>query len=135
MDNPWKKLEEEQLSDKGLLKLRAKYQLPFYWVINKDKEYCFLYDPSTAYNITITFPKFDNVDDWMVFVYTVHHFEGSLIDSDEGALEWIDNDQILNLNLWEGDKIFIPWLSQDKFFSAKFIYDKKELKDYDVNFY
>tara|TARA_Y100001968_G_scaffold305907_1_gene322271 strand:+ start:1006 stop:1464 length:459 start_codon:yes stop_codon:yes gene_type:complete len=83
----------------------------------------------------ITFPKFDNVDDWMVFVYTAHHFEGSLIDSNEGVLEWIDNDQILNLNLWEGDKIFIPWLSQDKFFSAKFIYDKKELKDYDVNFY
>ena len=83
----------------------------------------------------ITFPKFDNVDDWMVFVYTVDHFEGSLIDSDEGVLEWIDNDQILNLNLWEGDKIFIPWLSQNKFFSAKFIYDKKELKDYDVNFY
>tara|TARA_B100000287_G_scaffold432799_1_gene492970 strand:+ start:2223 stop:2681 length:459 start_codon:yes stop_codon:yes gene_type:complete len=83
----------------------------------------------------ITFPKFDNVDDWMVFVYTVDHFEGSLIDSNEGVLEWIDNDQILNLNLWEGDKIFIPWLSQDKFFSAKFIYDKKELKDYDVNFY
>ena len=71
----------------------------------------------------------------MVFVYTVDHFEGSLIDSNEGVLEWIDNDQILNLNLWEGDKIFIPWLSQDKFFSAKFIYDKKELKDYDVNFY
>jgi len=83
----------------------------------------------------ITFPKFDNVDDWMVFVYTVDHFEGSLIDSNEGVLEWIDNDQILNLNLWEGDKIFIPWLSQDKFFSAKFIYDKKKLKDYDVNFY
>jgi len=83
----------------------------------------------------ITFPKFDNVDDWLVFVYTTHHFEGALIDSNEGVLEWIDNDQILNLNLWEGDKIFIPWLSQDKFFSAKFIYDKKELKDYDVNFY
>ena len=83
----------------------------------------------------ITFPKFDNVDDWMVFVYTVDHFEGSLIDSNEGVLEWIDNDQILNLNLWAGDKIFIPWLSQGKFFSAKFIYDKKELKDYDVNFY
>jgi 8-oxo-dGTP diphosphatase len=83
----------------------------------------------------ITFPKFDEIDDWLVFVYTADSFEGNLIDSDEGVLDWIDSNKILELNLWEGDKIFIPWLKQDKFFSAKFIYDKKVLKDYDVIFY
>ena len=83
----------------------------------------------------ITFPKFDEIDDWLVFVYTADSFEGDLVSSDEGVLNWIDSDKILELNLWEGDKIFIPWLKQDKFFSAKFIYDKKELKDYDVIFY
>ena len=83
----------------------------------------------------ITFPQFDGIDDWFVFVYTADSFEGDLINSDEGVLNWIDSNKILELNLWEGDKIFIPWLKQDKFFSAKFIYDKKELKDYDVIFY
>lgn len=83
----------------------------------------------------ITFPQFDGIDDWFVFVYTADSFEGDLINSDEGVLNWIDSNKILELNLWEGDKIFIPWLKQDKFFSAKFIYDKKELKDYNVIFY
>ena len=83
----------------------------------------------------ITFPKFDGIDDWIVFVYTANNFEGNLIDCDEGKLDWVSDDQLLNLNLWEGDKIFIPWLTQDKFFSAKFIYEKKKLINYDVIFY
>ena len=83
----------------------------------------------------ITFPKFDGFDDWLVFVYSSYKFEGELIDSDEGELEWINNDVLFDLNLWEGDKVFIPWLSQEKFFSAKFIYKKKKLADYSVDFY
>ncbi len=83
----------------------------------------------------ITFPKFDGIDDWIVFVYTANNFEGNLIECDEGKLDWVSDDQLLNLNLWEGDKIFIPWLTQDKFFSAKFIYEKKKLINYDVIFY
>ena len=83
----------------------------------------------------ITFPKFDGIDDWIVFVYTANNFEGNLIECDEGKLDWVSDDQLLNLNLWEGDKIFIPWLTQNKFFSAKFIYDKKKLINYDVIFY
>tara|TARA_Y100000996_G_scaffold127167_2_gene96335 strand:- start:561 stop:1019 length:459 start_codon:yes stop_codon:yes gene_type:complete len=83
----------------------------------------------------ITFPKFDGIDDWIVFVYTANNFEGNLIECDEGKLDWVSDDQLLNLNLWEGDKIFIPWLTQNKFFSAKFIYEKKKLINYDVIFY
>ena len=83
----------------------------------------------------ITFPKFDGIDDWIVFVYTANNFEGNLIECDEGKLDWVSDDQLFNLNLWEGDKIFIPWLTQDKFFSAKFIYEKKKLINYDVIFY
>ena len=83
----------------------------------------------------ITFPKFDGIDDWIVFVYTTNNFEGNLIECNEGKLDWVSDDQLLNLNLWEGDKIFIPWLTQDKFFSAKFIYEKKKLINYDVIFY
>ena len=83
----------------------------------------------------ITFPLFDGKDDWYVFLFTADKFEGELINSDEGHLEWIPNDKILSLNLWEGDQIFIPWLMNDKFFSAKFVYDNKKLIDYTVNFY
>ena len=83
----------------------------------------------------ITFPKFDDFDDWLVFVYSSDNFEGELIDSDEGRLEWIDDSKLFDLNLWEGDRIFMKWINQDKFFSAKFIYKRKILRDHKVVFY
>lgn len=83
----------------------------------------------------ITFPMFDGKKDWYVFLFTAKEFEGNLIDSKEGILKWIPNDKLLELNLWEGDKIFIPWLFQDKFFSAKFIYEDGILKNYEFKFY
>lgn len=83
----------------------------------------------------ITFPLFDGKDDWYVFLFTANIFEGQLIDSPEGELEWIDNEKLTEINLWDGDKIFIPWLFKDKFFSAKFIYEDGEYKDYTVKFY
>jgi 8-oxo-dGTP diphosphatase len=83
----------------------------------------------------ITFPMFDKVEDWYVFIFTADEFEGKLIDSNEGKLEWISNEMLTSLNLWDGDKIFIEWLFQDKFFSAKFNYEKGEFKDYEVHFY
>ncbi len=78
---------------------------------------------------------FDGKDDWYVFVYTINEFEGELIESDEGDLDWIPNDELTKLNLWEGDQIFLPWLFQDKFFSAKFNYENGKFKDYEVVFY
>jgi len=83
----------------------------------------------------ITFPMFDGKKDWYVFMFTANKFTGNLIDSKEGMLEWIPNNKLLELNLWEGDRIFIPWLFQKKFFSAKFNYSKGKLKDYKVEFY
>lgn len=83
----------------------------------------------------ITFPLFDGKEDWYVFLFVIDKFDGDLIDSPEGKLEWIDNNKLLELNLWDGDKIFIPWLFQEKFFSAKFNYERGEYKDYTVEFY
>ena len=83
----------------------------------------------------ITFPMFDEKDDWYVFVFVIDKFEGELIDSPEGNLKWIPNEQLLKINLWDGDKIFIPWLDEEKFFSAKFNYKGKTFTDYSVEFY
>lgn len=83
----------------------------------------------------ITFPNFDGEHDWYVFIFTSTSFVGKLINSREGHLEWIPNEKLFSLNLWEGDRIFIKWLFQDKFFSAKFNYEKGEFKNYIVTFY
>ncbi|HPN37555.1 MAG TPA: 8-oxo-dGTP diphosphatase [Melioribacteraceae bacterium] len=83
----------------------------------------------------ITFPLFDGKDDWYVFLFTANNFTGKLIDSPEGELAWIDDDKLLQLNLWDGDRIFIPWLFEDNFFSAKFNYIDGKFIDYSVNFH
>jgi len=83
----------------------------------------------------ISFPNFDGIHDWYVFIFTAVNFDGQLIDSNEGVLEWIPNDKLTSLNLWDGDKIFIGWLFQEKFFSAKFKYENGKFIDYEVFFY
>jgi 8-oxo-dGTP diphosphatase len=76
----------------------------------------------------ITFPMFDGKDDWYVFLYNVFEFSGELISSPEGTLEWIDNCDLMSLNLWEGDKIFMPLLYEPGIITAKFEYEEKKLK-------
>lgn len=83
----------------------------------------------------LTFPGFANDEDWYAFVFLMDDFSGSLIDSPEGHLEWIDNTRLLDLNLWEGDRIFIPWLEQPGFFSGKFVYTNNNLSDHSVVFH
>jgi 8-oxo-dGTP diphosphatase len=83
----------------------------------------------------ITFPAFDTVEDWYTFLFVITEFTGELIDSPEGTLEWVDDEQLLELNLWEGDRVFIPWLDKPGFFSAKFVYEDYQFVSYDVVFY
>jgi len=83
----------------------------------------------------LTFPGFANDEDWYAFVFVFTNFEGELTESDEGNLAWIDDSKLLDLNLWQGDLIFIPWLSHPGFFSGKFIYKDGQFIDYQVVFY
>lgn len=83
----------------------------------------------------LTFPQFSNQVDWYAFVFVAEADQDEVIDSAEGQLRWIPNHELLELNLWEGDRVFLPWLDQPGFFSAKFIYQDKKLVDYEVSFY
>ncbi|OGN89182.1 MAG: DNA mismatch repair protein MutT [Chloroflexi bacterium RBG_13_48_10] len=80
----------------------------------------------------LTFPAFANDEDWYVFVYLVKDFEGELIDSPEGNLLWVDEIDLMKLNLWEGDPIFLPWLDRPGIFSGKFIYKNGKLVSHEV---
>lgn len=84
----------------------------------------------------ITFPDFTPDNDWYTYVFKVTAFEGELIECDEGTLEWVPYDDILNRPTWEGDYTFMKWILEDKpFFSAKFSYQDERLIDSQVNFY
>ena len=78
----------------------------------------------------LTFPAFANEETWYVWLFVIDEFEWELIECNEGVLEWIDNDKLLDLNLWEGDRIFLKCLDQEGLFSGKFIYKDYQLIDY-----
>jgi len=78
----------------------------------------------------LTFPEFSDGEDWYVFVFVTNEFEGELIESSEGNLEWIEDDQLLDLNLWEGDKYFLKHLNDNVFFSGKYYYRNGNLLDH-----
>ncbi len=83
----------------------------------------------------LTFPEFSQGKSWYVFLYEAREFTGSLIESCEGNLEWIKDEEFVNLNLWQGDRYFLKWMDENKFFSAKFIYKDGELKQRHVFFH
>lgn len=58
-------------------------------------------------------------------LFTADGFEGEPILCDEGVLEWINKQEVFNLNLWEGDKIFLRLLDENiPFFSLKLVYSR-----------
>jgi 8-oxo-dGTP diphosphatase len=83
----------------------------------------------------LTFPAFAHDEDWYAFVFVARKFSGQLIDSAEGRLEWIDDERLLDLNLWEGDRIFLRWLDDDAFFSGRFDYIDGRFLRHSVVFY
>lgn len=84
----------------------------------------------TGYTLTsyrfrglVTFVSGNGVTEYMS-LFTADGFEGNPIPCNEGHLEWVDMDEIQNLNIWEGDKIFFRLLAEEReFFSLKLVYD------------
>jgi 8-oxo-dGTP diphosphatase len=68
-------------------------------------------------------------------VFVARQFEGELIDSAEGNLKWISDADILSLNLWEGDRFFLPLLNKAGFFSGKFVYQNGRLVEHSMLVY
>jgi 8-oxo-dGTP diphosphatase len=82
----------------------------------------------------LMFPQFKG-NDWYVFVFTATEFSGELIDSPEGTLAWIRDEELIGLSLWESDHIFLPWIERTDFFSAKFEYAGDTMLGYEVMFH
>lgn len=79
----------------------------------------------TAYRFRgiVTFVSGDGITEYM-HLFTADGFEGTPIPCTEGALEWVEKQKIQELNIWEGDKIFLKLLAEDHpFFSLKLVYD------------
>jgi len=82
----------------------------------------------------VMFPGFKG-NDWYVFVFSADQFSGDLIDSPEGELRWIPDEELPSLALWPSDHFFFDWMMRDGFFSARFIYRGDEMLGHEVHFY
>ena len=65
-----------------------------------------------------------------MYLYTATKYEGTLTECDEGELVWIPKDELSKLTLWEGDRIFLRLLDEEKrFFSLKLHYEGEKLAE------
>lgn len=84
----------------------------------------------------VTFADLDPVTtDWYAYVFTAADFSGKLIDSAEGELVWVPDQDVGNLPPTRSNKLMFEWFGGGKFFSAKVIDHKGEFEDYNVEFY
>ena len=100
-------------------------------------EECLLREVKEETGLTLTSYKFRAIitfisDEWGVeymHLFTADEYEGELSenmmrDCNEGELVWVPKNEIENLRLWEGDKIFFRLLEErDTFFSLKLRYE------------
>lgn len=70
-------------------------------------------------------------DKWETEYMHIFHsdsFSGEVRECDEGVLEWVDKKELLELPLWEGDKIFLRLIDEKSpFFSLKLVYEGEKL--------
>jgi 8-oxo-dGTP diphosphatase len=59
---------------------------------------------------TVNWPGFGkNGEDWFGFIFVIDQWTGTpLTANPEGTLEWHAIDTVLSLNLWPGDRHFVP---------------------------
>ena len=57
-------------------------------------------------------------------LYTCTQFTGTMTDCDEGTLEWVPKADVLQLPIWQGDKLFFKLLNDNApFFHLELYYD------------
>lgn len=70
----------------------------------------------------VTFLCDDNEAEYM-HLYTANKWSGVMHTCDEGELVWVKKEEMYQLKLWEGDKIFLKLIEEEHpFFSLKLTY-------------
>lgn len=79
--------------------------------------------------------KFNNEEPLYMYLYVSDLFEGEIQECSEGELKWINKRDIFNLNLWEGDKIFLELIKKDcPFFYLTLNYENDNLLSHHLEF-
>ena len=78
---------------------------------------------------------YNNDEPEYMHLFTSSDFTGKMTEEcPEGNLKWIELNQVMNLNLWEGDRIFLKLLIDDEpYFLLKLIYHNDVLLEAYLN--
>ena len=83
----------------------------------------------------VTFISNEWPDEYMC-LYTADRYTGDIGNCDEGELVWVEKEKIMDLNIWDGDKIFLKLLMENQpFFSLKLEYKGDKLVNTVLNKY
>lgn len=92
---------------------------------------CILREYKEETGLTLHNVKLQGISYWkdsvegIIFVYICEEFEGTLTESKEGKLEWIDMEELTNLEQFEQNKLFTPYLFCKEIFEGKFLLDNQ----------
>lgn len=78
----------------------------------------------------------DTWDNEYMHLFTASAWQGTLdLDCNEGDLAWVRKTDLMGLNLWEGDRIFLRLLLDEStpFFSLKLVYVQDEMVSATLN--
>lgn len=98
---------------------------------NESPDDCLLREVQEETGLTLTHWQCRGIvtfvsDEWpteYMHLFTADAFTGTLTDCNEGTLAWVPRREVLDLNLWEGDRVFLKLLSEDApFFLLKLVY-------------
>lgn len=104
-------------------------------LVREAKEETGLTIRSARYRGIVTFLSEEYGSEFM-HLFTSADFTGRLKECDEGELVWVKKEEISNLALWEGDRIFLKLLAEDApFFSLKLKYKGDELVETALHIY
>lgn len=71
---------------------------------------------------------YNNLYGEKIYVFTSNEFSGILQECDEGILKWVNICDIFDLNLWEGDRIFLDILFNSlDYFEIDLYYENDKL--------
>lgn len=105
-------------------------------------EECLLREVYEETGLTLTSYHFRGIitfisDEWeteYMHLYTADAYDGELKECDEGELRFIPKKDIFDLNLWEGDVLFLRLLLEDSEpFYMKLVYEGDKLVESKLN--
>lgn len=101
-------------------------ETPIECMIREAKEETGLEISNPIYRGEIKFTSNDYSE--IMHLFLIKECKGEVIPCNEGELHWINEKDLLSLNMWEGDNIFLPLLiNTDQFIKLHLFYQDDKL--------